>query len=231
MTNTANTTLRVHHLRYSQSSRILLLMEELGLDYELVSYDRGPDMLAPPTYKAVSPTGTAPVIEDGDVVLAETSAIIEYVLTKYADSKLRPASDDPRFARYLFWFHAMQGSLQPLLLMRFLHSRLLEVVPFFIRPVVALPLKKLDDVFTLPRLHQLLGMLERELGGDGPWVLGELLTAVDILMSYSLAGLAERGTLLPRYPNIQAYFSRLQALPSYQRAVQKGGPFGAPSST
>lgn len=202
-------------------------MEELDLEYELVSYDRDPDLSAPKVYKALSPTGTAPVIEDGDLVLSESSAIIDYVMDRHGGTRLRPSVDDPLYPRYLFWFHAIQGSMMAMLTMKYVLNRFVVVMPFFVAPLFRLSFQKLNQLFMGKRLTLFLELMERDLD-HGPWLAGQKISAADILMAYNLGSLPEWAGLDARYPNCQAYAKRVQELPSYQRAVQKGGPFGAP---
>ena len=211
----------LHHLEYSQSFRVLWLLEELGIEYELKSYDRDPNTrLAPSDYKKVSPLGTAPVISDGDVTLAESNAIIDYILDKYPSESLRPGVGDSDRARYLFWFHASQGSMMPLLLMeavmRVMHSR----VPFLLKSVVGFLNKKMNQAFSKPRMQGLLKQAELDLA-QADWFGGHHLTAADISMIYPMEGAESRGYINDNFPNCQAWLKRAKACPSFKRATEK----------
>jgi glutathione S-transferase len=214
--------LTLHHLEYSQSFRILWLLEELGVPYELISYARDPaTLLAPKEYKALSPLGTAPVITDGELLLAETNAIVDYLLDVYPNEQLRPPAGAPNRARYLFWFHAAQGSLMPLLLVESLHGIIRKRVPFFMKPFVVLALNAAADNFLKPRMKTLLAEAEADLG-EVPWFGGDALTAADIVLSYSMESARLKGHLAA-YPNCRAWLERMRAQLSFQRAMEKDG--------
>jgi glutathione S-transferase len=214
----------LHHLEKSQSIRILWLLEEIGMDYELVLYDRDPQTrLAPAAYKAISPTGTAPVITEGDLVLSETNAIVDYICDQHDDGRLRPRPGTPERAAYLFWFHAAQGSLQPLLTSRFVMTALCERAPFLVRPVARGLSAGLDRAFSGPRLEKLLNEAEQSLGRT-KWLAGESLTAADIVMGYCMELCAHRGGMdASRYPNAHRFLGQMHACPSYVRALEKDG--------
>ncbi|WFL77229.1 glutathione S-transferase [Altererythrobacter arenosus] len=206
----------LHHLEFSQSFRILWLLEELGAEYELKLYNRDPETaLAPAEYKALSPLGTAPVITDGELVLAESNAIIDYILDQYPDSPLRPKVGETDRARHLFWFHASQGSLMAVggieMIMRVLESR----SPWPISKLLGAVFGKARESFTGPRTAALLAKLEQDLE-EAPWFGGNQVTAADITMSYPMESLRDRGQLNERdFPNAIAWFERVEALPSY----------------
>ncbi len=208
----------LHHLEYSQSFRILWLLEELGAKYDLKLYNRDPESnLAPAEYKAISPLGTAPVITDGELALAESNAIIDYILDQHPGSPLRPAAGDPHRARYLFWFHAAQGSLMSVgsieMIMRVLESR----SPWPISKLLNAVFGKARDAFTRPRQAALLAKIESDLG-TAPWFGGDQVTAADITMSYPMESLRDRGELGNAHPNTMAWFKRVENLPSYKSA-------------
>ncbi len=208
----------LHHLEYSQSFRILWLLEELGAKYDLKLYNRDPESnLAPAEYKAISPLGTAPVITDGDLALAESNAIIDYILDKHPRSPLRPSADDPHRARHLFWFHASQGSLMSVggieMIMRVLEER----SPWPISKLLSAVFGKAREAFTRPRQAALLVKIESDLG-IAPWFGGDQVTAADITMSYPMESLRDRGELGDGHPNAMAWFKRVEALPSYKSA-------------
>jgi glutathione S-transferase len=205
--------LTIHHLGRSQSERIIWLCEELGLPYELKRYQRDPvTILAPPELKALHPTGAAPVITDGDVVLAESGAIIQYIIAKHGNGRLALGPDHPDFAAYLFWFHFANGNLQPNM-GRNMVLRWLKAPPD--NPVVAGMKGRLD------RALELVDLRLRE----APYFAGAEFTAADIIMVFSLTTMRIFLPLdLAPYPSILAYLQRIGAREAYQRAMQKGDP-------
>ena len=210
--------IHVHHLNRSRSHRILWLLEELGAEYELKLYNRDPESnLAPADYKAISPLGTAPVITDGELALAASNAIIDYILDKHPGSPLRPSADDPHRARHLFWFHASQGSLMATgsvdMIMRVLESR----SPWPISKLLSAVFGQARKAFTGPRNAAMISQIESDLG-SAPWFGGDQLTAADITMSYPMEALRDRGELNADHPNAMAWFERMAAVPSYQSA-------------
>ena len=214
----------LHHLEKSQSIRILWLLEELGVPYDVKLYDRDPKTrLAPAEYKAISPLGTAPVITDGTITMAETNAIVDYILDRYDDARLRPAINTVEREPYLFWFHASQGSFQPLLTNLFVMKAMTGRAPFLFRPVAKALVDGLDKAFFGPRLAALLGEIEKALG-QTKWFAGDRLTAADIVMGYSMELAAARaGMSGPAFPNATRFLEQMRALPSYQRAMEKDG--------
>lgn len=210
--------LTLHHLEYSQSFRILWLLEELGAQYELKSYNRDPEtFLAPADYKALSPLGTAPVITDGDLVLAESNAIIDYILDSHPESSLRPKPGDADRARHLFWWHAAQGSLMAMgnvaMTLRVLESR----SPFPINKLLGSIFNKVREAFVEPRVKAIIDKAEADLG-TAPWFGGRNITAADITLSYPMEAMRDRGEIGAAHPNIMAWFERVEALPSYRSA-------------
>jgi glutathione S-transferase len=210
--------LTLHHLEYSQSFRILWLLEELGADYQLKLYNRDPETsLAPAGYKALSPLGTAPVITDGDLVLAESNAIVDYILDQHPGSPLRPGPGDQFRARHLFWFHASQGSLMSAAGIEMVLRVLEERSPFPINKLLGAIFNKARSGFTAPRLKAIWDLAEQDLG-EAPWFGGENVTAADLVLSYPMEAARDRGTFGSDHPNIMAWFERVEALPSYKAA-------------
>ena len=208
--------LTVHHLRISQSERIVWLCEELGLDYELKLYDRRADTrLAPDEYKALHPMGIAPVITDGDLVLGESGAICEYIDRKYGGCRLSPGVDDPDFADHLFWFHWSNGTFMTTLMMQLV----LAGGGGDANPA---------SVFVNDRSRRGWEMVEKRLG-ETPYFGGRNLTTADIMMVYCLTtSRAFRGLSIDGYPNLKAYLARIGARPAYQAAMAKAEPGMAP---
>lgn len=220
----------LHHLENSQSIRILWLLEEIGAPYGFDMYDRDTKtMLAPADYKAISPLGTAPVITDGDVVLAESNAIIDYVIDSSARSDLRPGPDDASRAEYLFWFHTAQGSLQPMQTFSFVLGVALERSPRIFRPIVGKVVNTLRVAFVQPRLNTIMELMETTLS-ESPFLAGDRFTAADIAMGYTLQMAKMRGSLDSDYPNVLAYVKRMEARTAWQAALAKDGKFnGVPT--
>jgi glutathione S-transferase len=218
------TKLTLHHLEYSQSFRVLWLLEELAIPYELIVHSRDEKtMAAPDEYKALSPLGTAPVITDGELVLAESSAIMDYILDKAPGQTLRPEPESPDRTRYLFWWHAAQGSMMPLQLMNVVHTISHKRLPFFMRPVIGLYVKGLDELFIRPRLNRMLSLAEEDLS-CAPWFGGERLSAADFLIAFNLIAGAERGVIdATQHPNCTAWIAKMKALPSFAKATEKDG--------
>jgi len=218
--------LTVHHLNHSRSQRVLWLLEELDVPYEIQRYKRDPKtLLAPSSLKKIHPLGKSPVITDGELTIAESGAIIEYVIERYGKGQLAPAAGAPARRRYTYWLHYAEGSLMPLLVMKLVFARLKTVpVPFFVKPVVKAVVKNVNRNFLDPQLRQHLGFLEAELTKSA-WFAGEEFSAADIQMSFPVEAAAARGGLAPDFPRLQAWLTRIQLRPAYQRALEKGGPF------
>jgi glutathione S-transferase len=209
--------LTVHHLGRSQSERVVWLCEELELDYRLVRHQRDPrTMLSPPELKALHPLGAAPVIEDGDARLAESGAIVDYILAKYGRGRLAFGPEAPEFPAYLYWLHFSNGTLQPAMGRSMIISRLRLPAD---NPVAATLLGRLDRA-----LRHLDGRL-----ASVPHLAGEAFTAADVMTVFSLTTmrLFYPADLTP-YPAILAYLQRIGARPAYGRAMEKGDPGFAP---
>jgi len=209
--------LTVHHLGQSQSERILWLCEELGLPYELKRYERDPvTRLAPPELKALHPMEAAPLISDGDLLLAESGAIVEYVIAKYGQGRLALPSDHPQFADYLYWFHFSNANLQATLGRSMTVGRLDLTADNPVRVGAEFRLKRALD-FVEDRLSSV------------DYLAGEQFTAADIMVMFSLSTMGAFYALdLQPYPTIRAYLRRLADRPAYQRAMAKGDPGMAP---
>ena len=215
--------LTLHHLEYSQSYRVLWLLEELGVDYELKLYERDKETrLAPADYKAISPLGTSPVISDGELNLAETGAIFDYILDQYPESPLRPTANSAARTDYLFWSHAAQGSFMPMLLMSIVFQTLETRSPGLIRPLIKMVLGKASSAMVKPRVKLLLDKAEADLADTG-WFAGESITAADMMLSYPLESAHSKGLLKDQYPNCEAWVKRIKQVPSYQTAKEKDG--------
>ena len=221
--------IKLHHLENSRSQRVLWLLEELGLEYEVVQYSRDPrTMLAPPELRAVHPLGKSPVIEDGDQVVAESAVIIEHLTERYDGahrlSPLPGPADDPERMRYRYWLHYAEGSAMPPLLLSLVFSRLKSApMPFFARPVARAIADKALVGFVRPQIRLHLDYMEAELGRD-EWFAGPRFTAADIHMSFPVEAAVVRAGG-ESHPRLHAFVQRIQARPAYQRALERGGPF------
>lgn len=217
----------VHHLENSRSQRVLWLLEELGLEYEVVRYARDPKtMLAPPELRAVHPLGKSPVVAlDGGVVLSESGAIIENLLERFdPEHVLSPPPGAPDRERYRQWLHYAEGSAMPPLLLSLVFSRVRSApMPFFVRPVARGIADKAMSGFVGPQLRLHLDYMEAELG-RGEWFAGAAFSAADIQMSFPVEGAAARGGLA-RHPRLADFLRRIHARPAYARALERGGPF------
>ncbi len=204
--------LTVHHLGKSQSERIVWLCEELQIPYELKRYTRDAvTMLAPPDYKALHPIGAAPVITDGELVLAESGAIVDYIMAKYGKGRLAVGADDPAFPQFLYWFHFANGTLQAAMgrLMLLNRARLGDD-----NPVLAATRARVDRAFDLVDARV----------GEAEYLAGRFTTA-DIMMGFSLTTMRYFQPYdLARCPNVQKYLARIGTRPAYRRAMEKGDP-------
>ena len=219
-------TIVVHHLNNSRSQRVLWLLEELGLPYEVKRYQRDPQtMLAPPELRAVHPLGKSPVIEDGGLKLAESGAILEYLAGRYGEGRLVPAAGTPERLRYTYWMHYAEGSAMPPLLMKLVFKRLESgPMPFFVRPVARGIARRVLGTFIEPQIARHLDYMERELT-ERPWFAGGELSAADIQMSFPLEAAAARGGLDAGRPKLMGFLGRIHARPAYLRALEKGGAY------
>ncbi|WP_163995632.1 glutathione S-transferase family protein [Pyxidicoccus caerfyrddinensis] len=205
--------LKLHHLANSRSQRILWLLEELGLDYELVIYPRDPKTkLAPPELKAIHPLGKSPVLEDDGRVLAESGAIIDSVVRRHGQGRLAPAPDSPEYDTYVHWLHHAEGS---------------AMLPF----MLSLYVGRLGEAGA-PLMPRISSEVKNHLGyisgalGERDYLVGNSFSAADIQMSFVLEAARPTGALESgqSFSNLGAYLERLQARPAYQRATQRGGP-------
>jgi glutathione S-transferase len=200
----------VHHLNNSRSQRVLWLLEELGQPYEIVRYQRRPNMLAPKELKRVHPLGKSPVIEDGGKTFAETGLIIDYLVDRYGGD-LAPPHDSDLYWRYRYWLHYAEGSLMPPLLLKLVTDRL-GLLAYPARGFVNAQLK----------LH--LDFLEAELA-KAPWFVGERFSAADVIMSFPLEAATDRAGLDQTRPRLTDFLARIHARPAYRRALEKGGTY------
>jgi len=215
----------VHHLERSRSHRVLWLLEELGLPYELVTYQRDPKtMLAPPALQAIHPLGKSPVITDDGVTVAESGAILEYLVARHGGGRMAPAPGTPAELRYRYYLHYAEGSLMPPLLVKLIARKIATAkMPFFARPIAKKIAGSIEASFVDPNLSRHLAFLEAELAGRA-WFTGDELTAADVQMSYPLEAAMSRGGAAARTPNLTRVLAAMRARPAYARAIERGGP-------
>ena len=218
----------VHHLENSRSQRILWLLEELGLPYEIRRYARDPKtMLAPPALKRVHPLGKSPVIDDDGTVVAESGAIVEYLVDTHGGGRLKPPPGTTEARRYTYWLHFAEGSLMPPLLVALIFAKVRGAkVPFFVKPIVKGIAAQVHKAYIDPNVNNLLAFMESELH-QRDWFAGDDFTAADVQMNYPLeaAAAGRAGFTAQSHPRLHAWLMRCQARPAYQRALAAGGPY------
>lgn len=216
----------VHHLNNSRSQRVLWLLEELGLVYDVMRYERNPrTMLAPPELRAVHPLGKSPVISENGVTVAESGAIIEYLLERHGAGRLQPAQGTPQRLRYTYWLHFAEGSAMPYQVLKLVCDRIANApVPFFVKPVARGISGTLFRSFVGPNIQAQLDFMEAELGRS-EWFAGDEFSAADIQMSFPLEAATQRSGLDSRWPRLQAFLQKIHARPAYRRALERGGPY------
>ena len=221
----------VHHLNNSRSQRVIWLLEELGVDYEIKRYQRDPKtMLAPKSLLKVHPLGKSPVITDGNLTIAESGAIIEYLIDRYdVESKLSPAIGTPTRLRYTYWLHFAEGSAMSPLLMKLVFDHIEKApMPFFAKPIAKAISKKTKASFIDPQIKAHLDYIEDELG-KSTWFAGGRLTGADIQMSFPLEAAAAHGGLNETYPRITCFLRRIHGRAGYERALERGGDYNLQS--
>lgn len=216
----------VHYLNNSRSQRVLWLLEELGLEYDIKHYQRDPEtLLAPASLRQVHPLGKSPVITDGDQTLAESGAIIEYLIDRYGEGRLIPPPNTADRLRYTYWLHYAEGSAMPLLLLKLVFDRIeQQSMPFFIKPVARLITSRVKQAFIQPQLTQHLDYLEAELE-KSLWFAGNDFTGADIQMSFPIEAAVARAGLDSSRPKLIEFCDRIHSRPAYQRALERGGTY------
>jgi len=219
----------VQHLNNSRSQRILWLLEELGLDYEVKRYQRNPQtMLAPPELRAVHPLGKSPVITEksasGDLTLAESGAIVEYLADRHGAGRLAPAPDSPQRVRYLYWLHFAEGTAQPPSLLKLLFDRIKSRSPLLVRPIARTIADRALAAYVLPNIERNLDFMESELGKN-EWFAGAQFSAADIQMSFPVEAYRARGGLDEKRPRLMHFLEKIHSRPAYRRAIERGGEY------
>jgi glutathione S-transferase len=216
----------VHHLNNSRSQRVLWLLEELGLEYDIKRYQRdAKTMLAPAALREVHPLGKSPVITDGEVTMAESGAIVEYLVERYGKGRLAPARGSAEWRRYVYWLHFAEGSSMPPLVMKLVFDRMARgPMPFFVRPIARGIAAKVKASFIEPNITRQLDYMEAELGKNA-WFAGAEFSAADIQMSFPLEAAAARAGLDASRPRLMDFLARIHAREPYRRALERGGEF------
>jgi glutathione S-transferase len=216
----------VHHLNNSRSQRVLWLLEELGLPYEIRKYERDAQtMLAPPELLRVHPLGKSPVITDGDVTVAESGAIVEYLIDRYGNGRLVPPPGTPERRRWTYWLHFAEGSAMPPLLLKLIFDRIPQSpMPFFVKPIARGISAKVLALMVEPNLKRQLDFMEAELG-KSEWFAGNEFSAADVQMSFPVEAAAMRAGLDASRPRLMAYLKRIHARAAYRQALERGGPY------
>ena len=216
----------VHHLNNSRSQRVLWLLEELGLPYEIKKYQRdAKTMLAPPELTQVHPLGKSPVITDDGVTVAESGAIIEYLIERYGKGRLAPEIGTPERLRWRYWLHFAEGTAMSPLLMKLVFERVkVSPMPFFVKPIARGIADKVLAMMVEPNLKRQLDFMEAELG-KSEWFAGDAFSAADIQMSFPVEAAAQRAGLNASRPKLMAFLKRIHARPAYKKALERGGPY------
>ncbi len=216
----------VHHLNHSRSQRVLWLLEELELPYEIVKYERDPEtLLAPKSLEAIHPLGKSPVITEGDATIAESGAILEYLVETHGKGRFTPPAGTQAHRDYRYFMHYAEGSLMPYLLLKLITRRMKEAkVPFFVKPIAAKISEKLAGDFVDPNVRRHVAFLGEHLAKHR-WFAGDELTAADIQMSYPVEAVVARAGNLTLAPQLADFVKRCKERPAFQRALARGGPY------
>ncbi len=216
----------LHYLENSRAQRILWLLEELGVEYEIKHYKRNKvTNLAPKELKKIHPLGKSPVITDGDRVVAESAVITDYLIDNYAQGKLKPAYESNDYWKYHDKMHYAEGTMMSFLILSMLFTKIKEApVPFFIKPIVKAVANKPMESYVTPNINANLDYLNDELASTG-WFAGNEITGADFMMSFPLEALTKKADLSKSHPNIVKFVDNIHAMPSYIRALEKGLPY------
>ncbi|MGB7414644.1 MAG: glutathione S-transferase [Thermosynechococcaceae cyanobacterium] len=217
--------LTVHHLNNSRSQRILWLLEELELKYNIKRYERDPEtLLAPDSLRKIHPLGKSPVVTDGELTLAESGAIVEYLVNSYGDGSLIPAEDTPEKRRYTYWLHYAEGSAMPPLVMKLVLGQVEKKAMFLLRPLAKAVTGQIKSAFAEPQIKLHLGYMENELAKT-TWFAGDEFTAADIQMSFPIEAASTEPDFSVNYKKLLAFLDRIHSRPAYQKALERGGEY------
>lgn len=216
----------VHHLNNSRSQRVLWLLEELGVPYEIKHYQRdAKTMLAPKELRDVHPLGKSPVITDGDLVIAESGAILEYLCRAYGSESVMPEATKQAMLDYSYFMHYAEGSAMPLFVNKLVFGEIpKQPMPFFVRPIARALCKQVVKTWLQPQIDTHLAFLEQHLQNNA-WFSGAQFSAADIQMSFPLEAAAVRDKVAEKYPALQKFLDRIHDRPAYTRALERGGPY------
>lgn len=215
----------VHHLNNSRSQRVLWLLEELGVPYEIVKYERDPKtMLAPKALEAIHPLGKSPVITDDGKTIAESGAILEYLVDTYGKGKLVPPAGTQAYVDYRYFMHYAEGSLMPFLLMKLVFNRIKTQSPFLVRPIAKAIAGKVGAQFLDPNLRRHLKFLNDHLAKHG-WFAGDDLTAADVQMIFPVEAAVARGGELADVSQLASWVEKVKQRLAFARAIERGGPY------
>ena len=215
----------VHHLNNSRSQRVLWLLEELGLPYQIKRYQREASGLAPKSLEAVHPLGKSPVIVDEGQTIAESGAILEYLVERHGKGRFAPAPGTPERLRYTYWMHYAEGSVMPPLLLKLIFDRVAKSrMPFFVKPIAKGIAAKVTEAVIAPNIKRHLDFMEASLKDD-PWFAGKAFSAADIQMSFPIEAAQARAGLDASRPLLMDFLARIRERPAYQRAIEQGGPY------
>ncbi len=216
----------VHHLEHSRSQRVLWLLEELGVAYDIRHYKRdAKTSLAPPELKRVHALGKSPVIGDGDITVAESGAIVEYLVERFGNGRLVPPAGTPERRQWTYWLHFAEGTAMPPLVMALVFNRIRKApMPFFAKPIAKGIADKVMSSFVMPNIAGQLAFMESELASR-PWFAGAEFSAADVQMSFPVEAAATRGGLSAKQPKLSDWLTRIHDRPAYKRALERGGPF------
>lgn len=213
----------IHHLNNSRSQRVLWLLEELGVPYEVKRYERGKDMQAPKALRQVHPLGKSPILTDGERTVAETGAIVEYILARHGDGRLMPPPDTGDYWQARQFLHYAEGSAMPPLLLMLVLQMIPARAPFLMRPILTSAMGKVDERLVRPQLKLHLDHWENSLGATG-WFAGPDMSVADIMMSFPVEAAAQRFGYEDR-PRLREFLERIHARPAYRQALERGGPY------
>jgi len=216
----------VHHLNNSRSQRVLWLLEELGIPYEIKKYQRdAKTMLAPPELQKVHPLGKSPVITDDGTTVAESGLILEYLIERHGNGRLMPAAGSPEHLRARYWLHFAEGSAMPPLLLKLIFERIkVTPMPFFVKPIARGISDKVLAAMVEPNLKRQLDFMEAELG-KSEWFAGAEFSAADIQMSFPVEASAQRAGLDASRPKLMTFLKKIHARPAFRKALERGGPY------
>ncbi|GAO47993.1 hypothetical protein G7K_2183-t1 [Saitoella complicata NRRL Y-17804] len=218
----------LHHLNNSRSQRVLWLLEELDVPYTIQKYERDPKtVLAPPSLKQIHPLGKSPIITDGSTVIAESGAIITYLLETYAPHLIpSPSTQEEQYRRYVYYMHYAEGTLMLYLVIALVMDKIASApMPFFARPIASKIVASVRDAYLSPNLEQNFQFLEKELEGREWFAGGETFSGADFMMLFPMEAAVKRGGAGKGFENIKNWVEKVHERPAYKRALEKGGEY------